>query len=123
MSTGGFTLKQRSGTWLVGRGGGREGGREGGRKEGGWGRVDGQASRHTHTYTHSIKVKRMAWNYAPRLILSSNLPFFPPSLPPSLPPALPTLLGNVDPRRFYSFSYGQGSLASNVAYNAEMGKT
>lgn len=35
--------------------------------------------------------------------------------------ALPTLLGNVDPRRFYSFSYGQGSLASNVAYNAEMG--
>ena len=36
--------------------------------------------------------------------------------------ALPTLLGRVDPRRFYVFSYGQGGLAANVCFNKDLGK-
>jgi len=34
---------------------------------------------------------------------------------------IPTLLGYVDPRRFYTFCLGQGSMASNAFYDADMG--
>lgn len=35
--------------------------------------------------------------------------------------AIPTLIGNVDPRRFYTFTHGQGSMASNAFYDADTG--
>lgn len=35
---------------------------------------------------------------------------------------IPTLLGKVDPRRFYTFSLGQGSMAANAFYDSDVGK-
>lgn len=36
--------------------------------------------------------------------------------------AIPTVVGKVDPRRFFTFSHGQGSMASNAFYDSDTGE-